>query len=64
MIHRETRQCPKVDSRPVGVQEGCRKCEWYDPDPGTMWHCRYIIYNVDHNKYIEKVREILEGDAG
>ena len=63
MIPNEMRQCPKVDSKPVGVKEVCYKCQWYDPDPRTLWHCRYIIHNVDADRYLARIREILGGEG-
>lgn len=45
---RETRQCPLMARQAVCIR-CCQECNYYEPDPATMWVCTYYIHN--HHRY-------------
>ena len=60
MIPRETRQCPKIGSEPVGVQEVCEKCDFYKPNPREVIACRYYAVSSKHaRRYIDELKRIV-----
>ena len=61
MIPKETRQCPKIGSEPVGVVECCWKCEYYYRS-ALIHPCRHPGTAVEIEKEIRKLREIVKGE--
>lgn len=63
MIPKWTRQCPQRNSEPVGTEETCSACEWYDPDPRSARMCKFVNNSADTEMCFAKIREILRGDS-
>lgn len=61
MIPKWTRQCPKRGGEPVGTEEVCKKCGYYDPDP-LHKPCGCHDTAVDVNARIERLRDMLGGN--